>query len=302
MIYGHEKIRERLQRDLGEGKLSQVLLFCGPSGIGKGLVAEELWRSQYGAEAPEEVVYQMNPQGKKNQFKKGMFLGDDDGDPGLLRWAKQAPPEGLDKWCLIDQAHQLSMNQSGLVLGNLLLNILEEPPKNSRFILISNRPELILKTILSRVVRVDFSPLLPEQTRAIGKTLGMQDPQWFELNKNSIDYPTDGEFQRAVQQVEAWCNVLKGGSFNLYRKVLVPGKGDEESQLEQARKALELLLRVVGDGVRKSYDRPVRLVSFQKILPERIDLKIVDRIYGALRVLGKNPNYEILFRSILEKV
>ncbi|MBI4698040.1 MAG: DNA polymerase III subunit delta' [Nitrospirae bacterium] len=62
--------------------------------------------------------------------------------------------EGRWKAVIIDGAETL--NQSA---ANALLKTLEEPPEQSILILISPRPELLPKTILSRCQRIFFSPL-----------------------------------------------------------------------------------------------------------------------------------------------
>ncbi len=51
--------------------------------------------------------------------------------------------------------------------GNSLLKILEEPPKDTYFILLSHRPSHIISTILSRVQKYKFSKYSPEEIEKI---------------------------------------------------------------------------------------------------------------------------------------
>lgn len=302
MIYGHEAIRERLQKDLKEGTLHPALLFAGPDGIGKRMVADELWKSQFGEVAGDpQTVYRLAPDGKANIFKKDDIVGGVDAlDPGLFVWMNYVPPEGLNKWCLVEQAHQLSAKSGTLVPGNLFLKVLEEPPKGGRFILFSNRPEQILPTLRSRTLRIDFKLLTEDQVRKIADELGITDPRWIELNQGAIEYPKDVDFQLALAQIEAWCRLLRGESLGTAGQALL----QKETTLgvgEQIRKPLDLLLRVMNDAVRNRCGKPVRMSSFQKLLPERIDLGVADRAFQALKWLGRNPKPESVFRFVLEK-
>ena len=58
------------------------------------------------------------------------------------------------KVCVIDTTEDLNLSAS-----NSLLKILEEPPKNTLFILVSNNQKAILPTILSRCQKISFKKL-----------------------------------------------------------------------------------------------------------------------------------------------
>jgi DNA polymerase-3 subunit gamma/tau len=65
-------------------------------------------------------------------------------------WAQLAP-NGLAKTLVIEEADR--MNDGA---RNALLKILEEPPRNVEFVLVSSRPSALIGTILSRVRPYDF--------------------------------------------------------------------------------------------------------------------------------------------------
>ena len=65
---------------------------------------------------------------------------------------QQTSQQGGNKVCIISPAEGMNENAS-----NCLLKILEEPPKKTYFILISDNPMSILPTISSRCQRVNFS-------------------------------------------------------------------------------------------------------------------------------------------------
>ena len=61
--------------------------------------------------------------------------------------------ENLNKFIVIDSADNLNINAS-----NALLKILEEPKNNTFFFLISHQPSLLLPTIKSRCLNINFTP------------------------------------------------------------------------------------------------------------------------------------------------
>jgi DNA polymerase III subunit delta' len=62
--------------------------------------------------------------------------------------------EGGYKILIIWQPEKMHAN-----CANSLLKLLEEPPAKTLFILVSNAPEQILETVLSRTQRIDFKPI-----------------------------------------------------------------------------------------------------------------------------------------------
>jgi DNA polymerase III subunit delta' len=74
----------------------------------------------------------------------------------------RSPVEGRAKVIVLHEADSLNA-----AAANAMLKILEEPPSDTLFILISDRPEDLLETIRSRCRRIDFQPLTPDVIRSI---------------------------------------------------------------------------------------------------------------------------------------
>ena len=72
--------------------------------------------------------------------------------------------EGKRKVFIIDNAHRITPEASGA-----LLKILEEPPGKSLIILISDKPALLFKTIISRCKILKFLPLKTAELKEILK-------------------------------------------------------------------------------------------------------------------------------------
>lgn len=149
-ILGHETQIARLKKDLEENRLPHALLFCGIEGIGKKKIALALAQAINNTTKvfhPDCVL--IEPAGKTIRIE-------------VLRELKQKaylhPLEGKAKVFIIDDADK--MTTAG---ANALLKILEEPPQETYFILVTSRPSFILTTIRSRCRMVSFSPLVKEK-------------------------------------------------------------------------------------------------------------------------------------------
>lgn len=75
----------------------------------------------------------------------------------LKRQAYMSPVEGGRKMFVIREADRMLEVQQ-----NALLKLLEEPPPDTHLILTSSRPDALLSTIVSRCLRVAFTPLRRE--------------------------------------------------------------------------------------------------------------------------------------------
>jgi DNA polymerase III delta' subunit len=80
----------------------------------------------------------------------------------LIQELNFAPPENGKRFIIIDDAHR--MNDSS---ANALLKTLEEPPKNTYFVLLTSNLKRIPATILSRCEMFRFSPLSDERIAGI---------------------------------------------------------------------------------------------------------------------------------------
>lgn len=158
-VIGQEYVVQSVQNALKEGKVGHAYLFCGPRGTGKTTMARLLARA-INCENPSEA-----PCGKCASCKAAMegthpdiieinaanATGVDD-IREIIEKAQLVPMMSKHKVYIIDEVHQLSSSAS-----SALLKILEEPPQHVIFILATTDPQKMLKTIISRCQRFDFS-------------------------------------------------------------------------------------------------------------------------------------------------
>jgi DNA polymerase-3 subunit delta' len=145
-ILGHAAVIDRLRRMLELDRLPHALLFAGPPGIGKRIVAEVFAARllQTAAELlpahPDFLA--VAPDG--NQIRIAQIRE-------IQRVSALAPVRGRYRVCLLEPAEAMEAPAA-----NSLLKILEEPPDGLIFILITAFPHSLLSTLRSRAAMVRF--------------------------------------------------------------------------------------------------------------------------------------------------
>ena len=166
-VHGHEQNKLFLQQLLLSGKKTPSLLFLGPAGVGKKMLAKEFAKAflclsetlpcqgcaschAFAANGhPDFLLVEQAGQGKDiviDQIKE------------MAKQAAFAPTISKYKVCLLDAAD--FMNPTA---ANSLLKLLEEPPSYWLFILIATTADKLLSTIRSRVIQLRFDALPPEE-------------------------------------------------------------------------------------------------------------------------------------------
>ena len=164
-IIGHGRLKEQFARLIDEDRVPHAMIFAGPAGVGKTMMAIAVASALVGrrvfpdlASREGEAVagdkddaFYLAPLGamlKVDQFRQLQ---------GELALQGEA---GHRRVCIID--HVETMNTE---FANRMLKILEEPPSGVCFILITDQPYLLLPTIISRCARFTFDPVSDEEMR-----------------------------------------------------------------------------------------------------------------------------------------
>lgn len=164
-IIGHSRLKEQFARLIDEDRIPHAMIFAGPAGIGKTLMAIAVASALVGrrvfpdlASREGEAVagdkddaFYLAPMGamlKLDQFRQLQ---------GELALQGET---GRRRVCIID--HVETMNTE---FANRMLKILEEPPSGVCFILITDQPDLLLPTIISRCARFTFDPVGDDEMR-----------------------------------------------------------------------------------------------------------------------------------------
>lgn len=164
-IIGHSRLKEQFARLIDEDRIPHAMIFAGSAGIGKTLMAIAVASALVGrrvfpdlASREGEAVagdkddaFYLAPMGamlKVDQFRQLQ---------GELALQGET---GRRRVCIID--HVETMNTE---FANRMLKILEEPPSGVCFILITDQPDLLLPTIISRCARFTFDPVGDDEMR-----------------------------------------------------------------------------------------------------------------------------------------
>lgn len=194
-VIGQQDIKNRLMQMVAENRLPHAIMFCGPAGSGKMAMALAFASHLLGDNAMTRKWEHpdlhfafpiIKPAGASSDYKPVC-------DDYIADWRSllmASPYFTLDMWlsrikvanqqAMIYEsesealAHKLSLKSSqggykivvmwlpermNVVCANKILKLLEEPPTQTLFMLVSQEPEKLLETIRSRVQRIDLRRL-----------------------------------------------------------------------------------------------------------------------------------------------
>jgi DNA polymerase-3 subunit delta' len=179
-LRGHAGRLEGLWRAAREGRLAHALSFAGPAGIGKHLAAETLAAGLLCESGPGEPcrlcgackrcasgshpdVHVVDPVAEELETIpiKRIARREDSQGQTLEEFLGLRAMEGGWRIVLVRESERLNEEAQ-----NALLKTLEEPGDDALLVLECSRPERLLATIASRVVRVPFEALPDEEVAA----------------------------------------------------------------------------------------------------------------------------------------
>ena len=198
-----------------------------------------------------------------------------------------------------------------IACANKLLKLIEEPPQQTVFIMVSEEPDKLLETIRSRVQRIDIKRVEAETiSRALVEYRGIS-----EESANRIGRLANGSWMKALEE-------LRAGSENeqfldlfimlmrlaYQRKVKDLRKWSETMAgfgREKQRRFLEFFLRLIRENFMYNFvqqelcymsqDEENFARNFARFVNEANVLPIYDLVTKANRDIGQNANAKIVF-------
>ncbi|WOH78353.1 DNA polymerase III subunit delta' [Bradyrhizobium sp. BEA-2-5] len=178
-LFGHRETETALLDAYRSGRIPHAWLIGGPQGIGKATLAYRMARFVLAFRNPKSSQVQQAPTLRvdpADPVARQVAAGAHGGllvlerglnDRGVMRtvitvdetretiafFGSTAAAEGW-RVCIVDTVDELNPNAA-----NALLKILEEPPQQSLFLLVSHAPSRVLPTILSRCRKLLLRPL-----------------------------------------------------------------------------------------------------------------------------------------------
>lgn len=166
-IRGNTPLVEQLRRSAASGRSSHAYLFLGGAGAGKRLIANTFAKALQceGEKRPCDSCKSCHAFNHGNHpdviyfqpLKNGRTYTIEDVREQLLETVDLKPFQYEKKIYIIEKADTLNIQSQ-----NALLKTLEEPPAHAVFLLLAERAEAFLPTILSRVVVMKIRPLSAE--------------------------------------------------------------------------------------------------------------------------------------------
>ena len=173
---GHQKIWQFLENLAKTDRLSHAYLFLGQEKLGKKTLAVEFLKLFFGPgifQHPDFVF--VAPKGDEIQISQ---IRD-------LNWKLSLKSISTPlKAAIIDNAHL--MNQEA---QNCFLKTIEEPKGKAILILITNHPEFLLPTIISRVQKIKFNPTNQEEIENYLKEKGASPEKIKVISEISMGRP-----------------------------------------------------------------------------------------------------------------
>ena len=193
-VIGQEETKQRLIQEVNEGRIPHAQLICGPEGVGKFPLALAYaryisctnrgttdacgvclnhWLNEIHAENSQAVIYTKE---SDEIIKKLSLKSSEGGFKITIIWL----PEKMQLPC-----------------ANKLLKLLEEPPEKTIFLLVSEAPDMILPTILSRTQRFNIRKI--DETsiaNALQEKYGVQ-----QSSSMTIAHLANGNFIKAFETI-----------------------------------------------------------------------------------------------------
>ncbi len=295
-ITGQHNAIRFLKNSLASERTSGSFLFLGPRGVGRALTAEAFVKVLIGAETLDhpDVTWIKPLKNRKIKIEE-------------IRKVKNVlslKPYGASvSVCVIEAAHMMTIEAS-----NALLKILEEPPSRSVIILISDKRELLLPTVVSRCSEVRFNFLSVKDTKNI--VSGQSDVD--EATASFLAYFSQGSPGVALGMVDEGLLERKERIVEMLGSVADEEDPScliwDEEKKDNLLEDLELVIMILRDVVfekqgLKSMMLDKGLVGsnvirlFERYKPGGI-FKIVERLIGFKRALEGNVNPKLVAQAL----
>jgi DNA polymerase-3 subunit delta' len=173
-LFGHEAARARLAEQIETRRLPGGILIHGPRGIGKATLAFHMARQIFAAtgdENPERVDEQVAAGGHPNLFVLRRLPRETRGFYTVIRVEEMRAMREDIRMTRGRTGHRVAIidavDDCNASSANALLKILEEPPPETLFLLISHRPGQLLPTIRSRCQSLALRPLAADDVASV---------------------------------------------------------------------------------------------------------------------------------------
>jgi len=225
-VVGHEGARADIMAALHASRLPSGIMLHGPRGIGKATLAFDIARTVFvrtGDESAEHIAAQVAAGAYPNlrvlrkaprETGKGYYTAIRVEEVrGLIEESRMTRGRAGFRIVIVDAIDDCNPSSA-----NAMLKILEEPPPETLFLLISHKPGGLLPTIRSRCHSVALRPLPDEQVREIiGDEAGAAKAVELAggVPRRAIEALAMGE-DKGLTSLEGWLKAPANGAAAVY--------------------------------------------------------------------------------------
>ena len=314
-VVGQDHIVKTLVNQIKFDKISHAYLFTGSRGTGKTSIAKIFARAinctnlKDGSPCGEcEVCKSLEGTNIDVLEIDAASNNGVDEIRDLREKVKYPPVVGRYKVYIIDEVHMLSISAF-----NALLKTLEEPPKQTVFILATTEVHKLPATILSRCLRFDFKLVsLEDLTSHLKKILGSEKVTFDDSAVNVIARAGEGSV-RDMLSIADRCVSFAGTDLTYQKVIDVLGVSEREVLIKMADAiinkdigtSLTELDKVLSSGKSAlvfsndliSYFRDIILIYSLKEKAREI-VVVKDDIYALMQAQAQTKNYAEILKAI----
>lgn len=248
-VLGQARALGIIQAYLEKSRFSGAYIFSGPEGIGKKMAAKiiaqelnctgQVERPCGSCSSCLKIQKEAHPDLHIIQNGQSQIKIED--IRGILRQANFRSYEGAIKVFIIDNAHKLNSEAA-----NSLLKVLEEPPPDVLIILVTHKPQNIIKTVLSRCRSIKFSPLI----RAQLETVLVKNYALDKTSAHFLAYYAEGRLGLALRLKDTPLLQEKNKIFDSF---ILSSKPLDRNILGQSKEQLQICLNILASWFRDIY-------------------------------------------------
>ena len=350
-VIGQREVQQRLTQMVSEGRLPHAIMLCGPQGCGKKALAIGFAQMLLARTANDEVMLRKlehpdlhftYPTIKLPSMGSDHKPVSDDfakewhelvmGGPyfTMTEWLEQMGGENQQAIITAGESDELvrklslKSSQGGYKISlvwlpermntecaNKILKLLEEPPSQTVFIMVSEEPDRLLETIRSRVQRIDVKRIADYDVhKALVEKRGLT-----ENMAQRITRMANGNWLKALQMLstdsenELFLDMFQSLMRLAYQRKVKDLKTWSERMAamgrERQKRFLEYFLRLVRENFMYNFQQPDLCYmtqreedfarNFARFINEANVLPITDLANVAIRDIGQNANAKIVF-------